>query len=482
MIEKMKFISVIGPKDQLDTVTRQYLCRYEIQLENAMGELKHLNNITPNAELNPYREAAGRAAEIAALYGSKATAVRDMDVDTAMERITEVQNRIQKADRETDALEKELKKERGLLDAVSPYQELHFDISRILHFKEVRFRFGRLPVGYYERLKTYAYDDACTIFEKCKETEDYVWGVYFVPAAEAKKVDAIYASLHFERIHLEDAYEGTVDEACRELKEKTDALEQQITAVRAELAKELNGMSESISAASKTLAYESKLFDVRKLAAFTKAKNETFFILCGWMENKEADLLKKELEKQGILVVMTREGEDDLSDPGAVNAKVQDLQRRVQLIHEKKPDCVISIHQNSYPDAAVKGAQVFYYTDSKEGEKLALCMQAALVAGLDPANHRKAKGNKTYYMLKKTDAVLVICECGFLSNPEEEALLNTKEYQKKVADALCDGVLTYLGEKKNGKEKTQTKTEETAAGAASAYACPAGGLSGIRRI
>ena len=160
----MKFISVIGPKDQLDTVTRQYLCRYEIQLENAMGELKHLNNITPNAELNPYREAAGRAAEIAALYGSKATAVRDMDVDTAMERITEVQSRIQKADRETDALEKELKKERGLLDAVSPYQELHFDISRILHFKEVRFRFGRLPVGYYERLKTYAYDDACTIF------------------------------------------------------------------------------------------------------------------------------------------------------------------------------------------------------------------------------------------------------------------------------------------------------------------------------
>ncbi len=93
-----------------------------------------------------------------------------------------------------------------------------------------------------------------------------------------------------------------------------------------------------------------------------------------------ARLLKKKLEKQGILVVMTREGEDDLSDPGAVNAKVQDLQRRVQLIHKKKPDCVISIHQNSYPDAAVKGAQGVYYTDSKEGEKLALCMQAALVA------------------------------------------------------------------------------------------------------
>ena len=196
-----------------------------------------------------------------------------------------------------------------------------------------------------------------------------------------------------------------------------------------------------------------------------------------------ARLLKKKLEKQGILVVMTREGEDDLSDPGAVNAKVQDLQRRVQLIHKKKPDCVISIHQNSYPDAAVKGAQVFYYTDSKEGRKTgASACRLHWSRGSIRRITGKAKGNKTYYMLKKTDAVLVICECGFLSNPEEEALLNTKEYQKKVADALCDGVLTYLGEKKNGKEKTQTKTEETAAGAASAYACPAGGLSGIRRI
>ena len=192
--------------------------------------------------------------------------------------------------------------------------------------------------------------------------------------------------------------------------------------------------------------------------------------------------LKKALEDYGYQVVMTRETDTGLYDEDSQNKKAQDMQKRILLIQKVDPVLTVSIHQNSYPDAAVKGAQVFYYTDSKEGEKLALCMQAALVAGLDPANHRKAKGNKTYYMLKKTDAVLVICECGFLSNPEEEALLNTKEYQKKVADALCDGVLTYLGEKKNGKEKTQTKTEETAAGAASAYACPAGGLSGIRRI
>ena len=157
-----------------------------------------------------------------------------------------------------------------------------------------------------------------------------------------------------------------------------------------------------------------------------------------------ARLLKKKLEKQGILVVMTREGEDDLSDPGAVNAKVQDLQRRVQLIHEKKPDCVISIHQNSYPDAAVKGAQVFYYTGSMGSETLASGIQDQLVRGLDPENHRKVKANDSYYLLKKTKGTIVIVECGFLSNQAEAEKLCDEEYQDRIAWLIHKGILRYL--------------------------------------
>jgi len=73
LIEKMKFVSVIGRKEQLDTVTEKYLGRYEIQLENAVGVLKNLNNLTPGVEVNPYREPAAKAAEIAAHYGSDAS-------------------------------------------------------------------------------------------------------------------------------------------------------------------------------------------------------------------------------------------------------------------------------------------------------------------------------------------------------------------------------------------------------------------------
>lgn len=92
----------------------------------------------------------------------------------------------------------------------------------------------------------------------------------------------------------------------------------------------------------------------------------------------------------------------------------------------------------------VKGAQVFYYTNSAEGKKLAEGLQTALVEGVDPENHREAKGNTSYYLLKKTDVPLAIVECGFLSNPEEAGLLATKEYQEKVAEAVCTGILKYL--------------------------------------
>ena len=105
---------------------------------------------------------------------------------------------------------------------------------------------------------------------------------------------------------------------------------------------------------------------------------------------------------------------------------------------------MLSIHQNSYPEEAIHGAQVFYYEDSVEGKKLAEILQRHLVEGLDKTNHRQAKGNKTYYMLKKTEATLVIVECGFLSNDREASLLTDEKYQKKVAKAICSGTLEYL--------------------------------------
>lgn len=153
--------------------------------------------------------------------------------------------------------------------------------------------------------------------------------------------------------------------------------------------------------------------------------------------------LTEKLEDAGISIVLTRDSDVDLSN-GASNFKSADMRNRCALITEANPIFTVSIHQNSYPSEKVTGAQVFYFTESEEGLELATILQNSLISNLDPSNRRQPKSNDTYYLLKKTPTPTVIVECGFLSSPSEAALLNTSEYQEKMVDAICLGILEYL--------------------------------------
>ena len=158
--------------------------------------------------------------------------------------------------------------------------------------------------------------------------------------------------------------------------------------------------------------------------------------------------LKTILEKKGLAVVMTREEDKGLYENGTKNMKAQDLQNRIEQIRKYEPVLSVSIHQNSYEDPEIHGAQVFYYSHSREGEAVAKILQESLQE-IDPENHRQAKANETYYLLRRTKVPTVIVECGFLTNPEEAEKLSGEEYQKQVAEAVAKGIakcLEYLNE------------------------------------
>ena len=156
--------------------------------------------------------------------------------------------------------------------------------------------------------------------------------------------------------------------------------------------------------------------------------------------------LKKYLEQQDIRVVMTREKDMGLYEESDSNKKVRDMKNRLAIMEEIKPELVISIHQNSYPEESVSGMQVFYYETSTEGKRLAEIMQQTMIVSLKPQKERTAKANDTYYLLKKTSAPIVIVECGFLSNRAEAELLVSSDYQEKMAWAIHMGVLRYLNQ------------------------------------
>ena len=159
---------------------------------------------------------------------------------------------------------------------------------------------------------------------------------------------------------------------------------------------------------------------------------------------KMALALRDLLEQQDVAVLMTREDAGGLYDERTSNKKVQDMKRRIEIIEKTDPVLTVSIHQNSYPEEYVHGAQVFYYTGSMGSETLASGIQDQLVRGLDPENHRKVKANDSYYLLKKTKGTIVIVECGFLSNQAEAEKLCDEEYQDRIAWLIHKGILRYL--------------------------------------
>ena len=158
---------------------------------------------------------------------------------------------------------------------------------------------------------------------------------------------------------------------------------------------------------------------------------------------KIAEILKDFLQAEGIEVVMTRESDAGLYDEGASNKKVQDMKRRLEIIEKADPVIVVSIHQNSYHEEYVKGAQVFYYTTSESSRQLEEVIQEQL-RSLDPDNRREAKGNDSYFLLKKTSKPIVIVECGFLSNREEAEKLSSTLFQEKMAWNIHMGIMKYL--------------------------------------
>lgn len=148
--------------------------------------------------------------------------------------------------------------------------------------------------------------------------------------------------------------------------------------------------------------------------------------------------LKKMLEDAGYMVYMTREKDCNLADSNVSNKKRSDLNNRIKMAEQYNADIFISIHQNSFQDRSVNGAQCFYYNGSEKGKLLASQIQEEFAKLL--GNTRKAKGSGDYYVLKKSPCTSVIVECGFLSNNEEMKKLQNPEYQKKIATCILNAI------------------------------------------
>ena len=309
MIEKMNFLSITGPKADIDRVVNTYLCKYEIHLENALSELTTVESLTPFLDVNPYRDALNSINTIyEELKTPPSTSNRSPGIETALSTVKEIRSQADQLQKEQSELEEKCSSLEESLRIIRPFRNIDYDISSILHLKYIHFHFGRIEKQYYEKFKKYIYDNLNTIFLKCDEDDQYVWGVYFVPKHEAHKIDAAYSSMHFEKIFVPDNYTGTAQQAFSSVSKQYEDALKHLEAQKQKYQRFLADQAEAIVTARNTLLQFSRNFDVRKAAACT-GKHENFYILCGWMTEADTRAFQAEISSDEKIFCLV-DGED----------------------------------------------------------------------------------------------------------------------------------------------------------------------------
>ena len=143
------------------------------------------------------------------------------------------------------------------------------------------------------------------------------------------------------------------------------------------------------------------------------------------------------LEDRDCKVLRTRTSADALAD-----TKRKDMAARGAILCTEGADCTVSIHMNKFSDRSVKGPMCYYQAGAESGQTLAQCVTDALCAALERPARLANPGDN--YVTRIPNAPSVLVECGFLSNAEEERRLQDAAYQQLLAQAIADGVVSYL--------------------------------------
>ena len=255
MIAKMNFVSITGPRGDIDRIVDKYLTRYEIHLEYAPSELKTVATLRPYIEQNIYRDHLTRMKELAEKMGVPEYENVDTDVKRAADKIDFIYDELGKYKSDIEEIEKQMAIINTKLEKVMHFRGMEHNIDEILEYKFLKYRFGRIPKEHYDKFDDYSYDSLESVFIKCSEDEHYVWGIYFVSKKEKESVDAIYASLHFERTYMPNDIKGRPDDLCRKYEDRLSECENKIADIQDEM--------------NKLLLSNKKEFDVSRLPSNT---------------------------------------------------------------------------------------------------------------------------------------------------------------------------------------------------------------------
>lgn len=312
MIEKMSFVTLAGPKTEIDHLVNHYLSKHDIHLENALTEFSSSEQFTSFSEENPFKAIFNKGHELMSLVKNPENATIEKI------GIHKAENFIEKIDDDLSDVREEIakiEKQKQALDEdyaiLAPFKTLNYTLKRIRDMEFFKYRFGKIPRSSFDKFESYLDPDLNAIFITCLTEAEFVYGVFFAPIDYFEEVEKDFKNLHFDAIEIPSKYKEFPNDECLKIAAKKAELDENIS----ELEKQIDSIIETnknklVSAIRRVeMAYSN--FDVRKLAAVTKDSGITFQVLCGWMTTKEAAKLKKETDDDADVVCIVSEDVDE---------------------------------------------------------------------------------------------------------------------------------------------------------------------------
>ena len=217
MIVKMKFLCISGPREDIDRVCDVYLSKHEMQLENAVAELRTTDNLLPFVEVNPYKEPLAKAEQFCAMISEgKGTVDTNYSDDEMITIIRDVNYEYLKMTEGIEQLKKKKEASKAKELLLEPFVTLQLDLQQVSRYQYMKVRFGRIATDYYQRFEKYMYHELNAIFLESSRNDQYVYGCYFASNADVGKADSVLKSLHFERIAFAEDFVGTPEEQVHE--------------------------------------------------------------------------------------------------------------------------------------------------------------------------------------------------------------------------------------------------------------------------
>ncbi|CUX22168.1 V-type ATP synthase subunit I [Clostridium sp. C105KSO13] len=312
MIVKMKFVNISGPQNDIDRVTDLYLSRYEIQLESALSELKTVDDLRPFVEMNPYRDALNKSIQFVDYLPDSENITPDdsLSLNDMFEVIRNANQNYTGFQEKKDKLKKKMDDLKKKQQIIAPFRPMDCYLDQILNFRFIAYRFGRIAIEYFDKMNKYLIDNLSAIFVEGERDDSYVYGAYFLSPEDTQKVDAVFRSLHFEKIELTDEFRDTPTEEYQRCIREIYNTNQEMDDLDKAIGEMFLSQAPQLIAARDRLEELANNFDVRKMAARMENKKEDYYILCGWMAEDDVGNFLQEIKNDDKVFVVVEDDRD----------------------------------------------------------------------------------------------------------------------------------------------------------------------------